>query len=262
MDRQARTVVTQGIVLRETHTKETDKILTVLTPHGKLSVIAKGARRKRCPFVAMTQVLAYGEMTLTQRGQWYYLDEGNPEMLFDGLRKDLEALALGCYFAELCEAVSLEGEDADQLLRHLLNGLYALANLKKPLPVVKAAFEVRLCALSGYEPLVEGCGQCGLEHPNHPVMNVVSGMVLCKSCSQTGQGLSLPLCGDSLAALQHCVWCESKRLYAFALSGVALERFVTVSESLVVAQLERSFKSLEYYKSLQIPALSMEFVTH
>lgn len=260
MERQS--VVTQGIVLRETDTKETDKILTVLTPHGKLSVIAKGARRKRCPFVAMTQVLAYGELTLSKRGQWYYLDDGNPQTLFDGLRYDLEALSLGCYFAELCEAVSLEEEDAEALLRHLLNGLYALATLKKPLPLVKAAFEVRLCALAGYEPLVEGCGQCGLAHPVTPVMNVVSGMVLCKGCSQAGQGLSLPLCSDSLSALQHCVWCEAKRLYAFALAGVSLERFCAVGESLVAAQLERSFKSLEYYKSLQVPALSMEYLTH
>ena len=39
--------VVEGVVLRETDTKETDKILTVLTKtEGKLSVIARGARRK------------------------------------------------------------------------------------------------------------------------------------------------------------------------------------------------------------------------
>ena len=37
-------IVTSGIVLRETETKETDKILTVLTPDlGKIAVIARGA---------------------------------------------------------------------------------------------------------------------------------------------------------------------------------------------------------------------------
>ena len=39
--------VTCGLVLRETDTRDADKILTVLTPdRGKLAVIARGARRK------------------------------------------------------------------------------------------------------------------------------------------------------------------------------------------------------------------------
>ena len=40
-------IVTKGVVLRETETKESDKILTRLTAdRGKISVIARGARRK------------------------------------------------------------------------------------------------------------------------------------------------------------------------------------------------------------------------
>ena len=49
-------IVTQGIVLRETQTKESDKILTLLTPErGKLSVIARGVRRKSCRYAACAQ---------------------------------------------------------------------------------------------------------------------------------------------------------------------------------------------------------------
>ena len=40
-------IVIKGVVLRETETKESDKILTLLTAErGRLSVIARGARRK------------------------------------------------------------------------------------------------------------------------------------------------------------------------------------------------------------------------
>ena len=39
-------IVTRGVVLRETETKEADKILTLLTAdRGRLSVIARGVRR-------------------------------------------------------------------------------------------------------------------------------------------------------------------------------------------------------------------------
>ena len=66
-------IVVKGIVLRETETREADKILTLLTgEYGKLSVIARGARRKSCKFAACAQSLAWSEWTLYQRGQWYY----------------------------------------------------------------------------------------------------------------------------------------------------------------------------------------------
>ena len=126
-------IVTKGVVLRETETKETDKILTLLTAdRGKISVIARGARRKGCKFAACAQQLAYSEWTLYQKGDWYYANEGATVELFSGLRTDLEALALGCYFAELTETVAAPEVPAGALLPHLLNGLYALSALQKP----------------------------------------------------------------------------------------------------------------------------------
>ena len=102
-------IVIQGLVLRETETKDADKILTLLTAErGKLSVIARGARRKNCKFAACAQSLAWSEWTLYQKGQWYYASEGATLELFNGLRSDLEAMALGFYLAELTEAVTTE----------------------------------------------------------------------------------------------------------------------------------------------------------
>ena len=80
-------IVTQGIVLRETQTKESDKILTLLTPErGKLSVIARGVRRKSCRYAACAQALVWSEWTLYHRGDWYYVNEGATLELFSGLR--------------------------------------------------------------------------------------------------------------------------------------------------------------------------------
>ena len=78
--------MTRDIVIRETQTKESDKILTVLTDkNGKISVIARGARRKNCKFAACAQPLVWSEWTLYQKGDWYYASEGSTIQLFDGL---------------------------------------------------------------------------------------------------------------------------------------------------------------------------------
>ena len=245
-------IVARGIVLRETETKETDKILTVLTDKcGKIPVIARGARRKSCKYAACAQSLAYSEWTLYQKGDWYYANEGSTLELFNGLRKDLDAMALGFYFAELTEAVTAEDTPAPELLRHLLNGLYALAALGKPAALVKPAFELKLLCLAGYEPLADSCAYCGNPDPEQPMLDVVQGVLRCGTCGVQERSLSMPLCPSSLAALRHIVYGDPKRLYSFALGEKALKRLSDAAEAFAAAQLERGFRTLDFYKSLQ-----------
>ena len=250
--------VTSGLVLRETETKETDKILTVLTPDlGKISVIARGARRKNSRLAASCQLLAYSEMTLYERGSWFYLDEGSTIELFDGVRQDFEKLCLGSYFAELTEFVA-DGGAAPEILSLLLNALYALSALNKEQLLVKTAFELRLMALSGFEPLADGCAVCGRPEPEKPMLDVVQGVLHCAACRQKG-GLPLPLTAGSVAALRHVLYCEPKKLYSFRLDKRTLQQLSHAAEAFAAAQLERSFRTLDYYKSIRS---SQEEVTY
>ena len=65
----------------------------------------------------------------------------------------------------------------------------------------------------------------------------------------------MPLCPDSLAALRHIVYGDPKRLYSFRLTGPALERLSAAAEAFAAAQLERGFRTLDFYKSLQPPEM-------
>ena len=245
-------IVMKGIVLRETETKEADKILTLLTAErGTLSVIARGVRRKSCRYAACAQPLVYSEWTLYQKGDWYYANEGSTLELFSGLRSDLDAMALGFYCAELTEAVTSEETPAPELLRHLLNGLYALSALHKLPALVKPAFELKLLALAGYEPLADACAYCGCPDPERPLLDVVQGVLRCAKCGVKESALSMPLCQSSLAALRHILYGDPKRLYSFKLGDDALRRLSGAAEAFAAAQLERGFKTLDFYKSLQ-----------
>ena len=56
---------TKGLVLRTTAYNDTDSLLSLLTPnHGKITVKARGLRRKNSPLMAPCQLLAYGDFTL------------------------------------------------------------------------------------------------------------------------------------------------------------------------------------------------------
>ena len=239
--------VTCGLVLRETVTRDADKILTVLTPdRGRLSVIARGARRKGSRVAAACQLLAYSEMTLYEKGRWTMLDAADTIELFDGLRQDLTALSLAAYFAELTEAVS---DGSGDVLPLLLNALYALSALKKPPQLVKPAFQFRLMALAGYEPMADGCALCGAPQPENPMLDVVHGVVHCGKCREKG-GLSLPLTASGLAALRYVLYGDPRRLYSFSLPPQGLRALNHAADAYVSAQLERSFRTLDYYKTI------------
>ena len=239
--------VTCGLVLRETVTRDADKILTVLTPdRGRLSVIARGARRKGSRVAAACQLLAYSEMTLYEKGRWTMLDAADTIELFDGLRQDLTALSLAAYFAELTEAVS---DGSGDVLPLLLNALYALSALKKPPQLVKPAFQFRLMALAGYEPMADGCALCGAPQPENPMLDVVHGVVHCGKCREKG-GLSLPLTASGLAALRYVLYGDPRRLYSFSLPPEGLRALDHAADAYVSAQLERSFRTLDYYKTI------------
>ena len=244
--------VIRGIVLRAVDTKEADKILTVLAgEQGKLSVVAKGARSRRSRVTAATQFLAYSEMTVTECHGWQILSEANTMELFDGIRKDIEALSLASYFAELVDAVTYADIPAQEVLSLLLNALYALGTLHKEQKQVKAAFELRLLTLAGFEPFLERCAVCGQAEPEPPMLDVVQGVLHCGNCVLPGRrGLSMPLCAASLGAMRYVVTCPPKKLYAFSLPEEAQRRMADAAEAFSAAQLERGFHTLDFYKTL------------
>ena len=198
-------------------------------------MIARGVRRKSCKYAACAQPLVYSEWTLYQKGDWYYANEGTTIELFSGLQKDLDAMALGFYFAEMTEAVVAEETPAQEVLRHLLNGLYALSALHKPPNLVKAAFEIKLMCLAGYEPLADGCVYCGCAEPEQPLFDVVQGVLRCRVCGTGESSLSMPLCQSSMAALRHVIYGEPKRLYSFQLGEDAMRRLGGAAEAFVAA---------------------------
>lgn len=246
-------VVTKGLVLREVNYKESDKILTVLAQgQGKRTVKAQGCRRKNSPLAACAQLLVFSDMTLFDyQGRWA-LKEGATAEEFRGLREDLPKLALGTYMAEVTEAVSEEGVETPGLLSLLLNSLYALERLDKPPALVKAAFEWKLCCLTGYEPLVDGCAVCGEEAPSRPRLSLSEGVLHCDRCRGELEegGISMPLDGPSLAALRYIVYGDPRRLFSFRLPEESLGLLAGAAESFLLTQLERGFRTLDFYKGL------------
>jgi len=244
---------TTGIVLRETAYKESSKILTVLTGgEGKLTVTAHGAVRRNSKLAAVTQLLAFSEMTLYSRRDRWTLTEARSVEQFIGLRDDISLLALGAYFAELTEAVADEDSPSPELLPLCLNSLFALSEKIKTPEHVKPAFELRLMAAAGFRPLLDRCGACGREYPDTAFFDLSGGTIRCGDCGPASAD-RIQLSKGATSAARYIIGCESKKLFSFTLGKAALKELSAATEGYLLAHLDRRFRTLDYYQGI-IPA--------
>jgi DNA repair protein RecO (recombination protein O) len=241
----------RAIVLRVTQYNDRDALLTVLTQqHGKLTIKARGLRRKNSPLTAPCQLLAYGEFTLFEyRGQ-YTINEAHSLELFTPLRGDLTKLSLGTYFAQVTEVLSMEDLPNPELQSLLLNSLFALSGMDLPEAHVKAVFELRAACLAGYTPDLVGCPICGNQAPDR--FDLSAGQLVCSNCGNGMGGIRMPVSAGMLDAISYICFCNSKKLFSFRIGQENMMQLSSLTEAYLSTQLERGFSALDFYKSLLI----------
>lgn len=246
---------TRGLVLRVTDYNDTDALLTVLTPnYGKLTVKARGLRRKSSPLVASCQLLAYSEFTLFEYKSMHTINDVRTIELFMPLRNDLQKLSLGTYFAQAVDLLSQEDMPNPELLSLALNCLYALANLDVPETMVKAVFELRGACLAGYTPNLSFCVKCMNEFPDR--FDLSSGCLECGTCrDHESDGIRMPVTPSVLSAMRYICECSIKKIFSFQIGSETLLQLSSLTESYLTTQLERGFSTLDFYKSLFITPL-------
>ncbi len=242
-------VTTRALVLRAADYKESSRMLTLLTESdGKISAAAKGVRRKNSKLAAAAQLYAFSEFTLSHSGGRWYVNEGSALELFPGMGTSIESLALAAYFSELLEIVCRDELPEPELLRLALNSFFALSEGKKAPALIKAAFELRLMCQAGYAPPLDACAACGNPEPAEPVFALDGEGLMCRSCAAAAGAARARLCAASLSAARYIEAADDRRLFSFKLSDDALRRLSDASEKYAGRQLEREFRTLDYYK--------------
>jgi DNA repair protein RecO (recombination protein O) len=180
---------TEAIVLGRTDVGETNRILTVYTPHrGKLAVIAKGVRK---PLSRLGPHLEYFTRChlMLARGRDLDVVTGaetvNPHL---GLRSDLDAYGHASYLAEMLNRLTQDRQENEAAYQLLSNSLSLLSDGVNPFAVTRH-YELALLALLGYRPELYRCMACELEVLAEP--NTLSGRLggmICPRCRRADIG--------------------------------------------------------------------------
>ncbi len=237
-----------GLVVKETKVGESDRIITILTDrYGLIRASARGSRNLKNKLFSSTGMFCYSEfMLFTQKGN-YYVDEAALHKNFFGLRNSVEGLGVAAYIAELVTVLEPHRpEEVQELLRLSLNSLYLLSEGKTDPRQVKAVFELRAIAETGYRPDLVACAACGkFEDKNGFWFDCRNGKIYCRPCAEyLCHDVDIPL--SVVTAMRHAIYADLKKVFAFTLSEESLRLFAKTTEEYVRLQLDRPLRTLDF----------------
>ncbi len=215
----------KGIVIRETTYKDNDKIITILTDKlGKISCMARGAKKNNSPILANSQYLVYSEFVLYKSKNFYMVNSATIINMFYKFRTNFDKMEKAFELTRIINLITDENEDTSLVLKLFLNTIYILENDLKNDDMVIATFKIKLFCVLGFYPNISKCSQCGQVLLNESTdkkyvyYDYVSNIFLCDTCIANKELKRLiKLNKSTLIAIKYIASCDIKKVFNYEL---------------------------------------------
>jgi len=172
----------QGVVLRTIKLGESDRIVTFVTQgRGKVRAVAKGVRKTKSRFGGRLEPTSHVSLLLYEGRELDIVTQAEALDHFRVIREDLDRLGRATVMLEAVDQVAQERQASTRLYQMLVGALRALAAHNAPLLV--PAFFLKLLALEGFQPILDGCATCGQPGPL-VAFDLIEGGALCPRCAR------------------------------------------------------------------------------
>ncbi|MFM7070467.1 MAG: DNA repair protein RecO [Planctomycetota bacterium] len=194
-----------AIVLRVVEFSETSCVVMLFTrDFGKVSALAKGARRPKSPFEAALDLLAVCRVVFLRKSADVLdlLTEAKLERRFRAATRDLSRLYAGYYVVELLREMTDTHDPHEALFDAALGAITALDGDGDVFATV-LRFELAALRELGHLPSLAECVGCGcpVEASERVAFGYLAGGVLCPAC-RPGQHAVVNVSGPTLLTLR------------------------------------------------------------
>jgi len=240
----------KGVVIKETQYNDNDKILTVLTDeYGKISCMAKGAKKTNSALLAPCQFLVYSEFVLYKGTNFYHINSAEIIDTFYNLRIDYDKLQTAYEVTKLLYQSVCEGEEAKEILSLFLNTLYVIGNKDMEESFVLSIFKLKLISLLGFMPDVVTCNTCGQTMLNKEVKNyyysVLENVAYCEKCYNNEMSTNdfnkkktyIKLSQAVYFAVLYVLSSSVKKIFGFSLEKNTLKEFSSFADMIYKIQI-------------------------
>ena len=176
--------IVNAIVLRRADWRDYDRMLTLLTPEGKLDAVARGCRRPKSPLLAAAEPFTAGEYVLYESGGRFAVEQFKATDTFYPLREDYDRLTHGAYWLRLAEQYTLPDQPCEELFQLLLRALAFLAYGDIAPETLTMAFELHFLSCLGLAPRMDLCVRCGKSIDSAAWFDPEDGGTVCETCKK------------------------------------------------------------------------------
>lgn len=235
-------VKTKAIILKESNMGDFDKMLTMLTPDfGKISCVAKSARRPSSTLLAGTQFLSFGEYVLYKgSGGTYHINSCEPIEVFYNLRTDLDKLQYAAYITKIVEDVTNENDSSYNILQLLLNTIYTISETNMNKELILAIFKIRLTSLLGFTPDINKCVNCG-DKEKLICFSIKDNGLKCETCAKIDKSV-IRISESTLYAIKYIILAPAKKLFSFNIPSDSVEELRLIAKIYLEEKLEKTYK--------------------
>jgi len=239
---------TNAIVLHSFNQGEADRIVTLYTEvRGKLSAIAKGARKPKNSLAPLTQLFAYSQLLLAKGKNLQIITQGKLRYSFPSFVQDMERFARASSIVELLDRMTEEEEGDKYIFDTLLAHLYVMERAKDP-EIIAHSWELKLLSHLGYKPRLESCLICGRE--GGLFFSPSGGGVVCRSCLPLSED-ALPLSQESLSWIEELLATPVHRLAEETLSSQVKEELRSLLSLYIDIRAGKRGKTSTFLKEIE-----------
>ena len=169
-----------GIVIRSADYRDYDRILTIFTKNfGKVSAIARGARKQGSALLAASEILCCSKLALYRSKTRSSVNQAEVVNSFFNIRSDIASLTVAAILSDICDKTAMEDEPNPRLFALLASALYSLDNGCNPYGVL-VFFIFKSLDILGFRPQLNTCVCCG--KPAVDKVNISLGGAVCEDC--------------------------------------------------------------------------------
>ncbi len=199
---------TKGIILKVYKTGETTKIITVYSKDdGKLSLVARGARRPLSKFVSVIDLGNFAEFVYywKENRELYYISDASLLESYDSLKVNLSKFWMFNCLLELVNITTPFEEPNYRLFGLLRAGLDTLNKWElEKVRLLLYGFIMKLLRVQGLAPEMKKCVDCGSKLGNiRAYLNPSKGGFVCPRCVRMDKQATLIVGMDIRKLLQH-----------------------------------------------------------
>jgi DNA repair protein RecO (recombination protein O) len=253
MPRPERAFRTAALILKRRDFGEADRALTILTPeHGKLDVIAKGARKPTSHQTGHVELFTRTELLIHRGRELGVVSQAELSAPYLLLREDLTRGAYASFAAELADRFTGE-EDADypELFTLLDDTFSRLCDTADEPRLAIRYYEMRLLDATGFRPELNECVVSRDEvQPQDQFFSAALGGVVSPGWAHDGSS-AVPISLNALKLLRHLQRSPYSHVRSLTIAPALHDETERLMLGYLTFVLERRLQSVDFIRRLR-----------